>query len=253
MTGKSSLGHVPIGERWTFDDGVTDVFPDMLKRSIPQFDTMRRAVFELGSRFVQPGTDVVDLGCSLGDSLAPFLCHFGAANRYCGVEVSAPMLKKLQQRFAAEITSGLLRICCTDLVKAYPAAQASLTLSILTLQFVPVQFRARIVQDIYESTAPGGALILVEKIAGSTPELDKLMITLYHALKHANGYSWDEIGKKSLALENVLIPLPSSGNEELLKRAGFVAVDCFWRWMNFAGYIAIKGQAPALQSQRSSD
>jgi len=29
-------------------------------------------------------------------------------------------------------------------------------------------------------------------------------------------------------------------NEAILKGAGFTTVDCFWRWMNFGGWIAIK-------------
>lgn len=29
-------------------------------------------------------------------------------------------------------------------------------------------------------------------------------------------------------------------NEEMLRNTGFVEVDCFWRWMNFAGWVATK-------------
>ena len=49
----------------------------MLRRSIPQYDVMRRAVFDVGSRFVQPGTDIVDLGCARGDDFAPASAGFG--------------------------------------------------------------------------------------------------------------------------------------------------------------------------------
>jgi len=73
----SSLGHVPDGP-WAFDHEVTQIFGDMLRRSIPDLDTMRKTVFEIGARFVQPGTDVVDLGCSRGDALAPFVDAFGS-------------------------------------------------------------------------------------------------------------------------------------------------------------------------------
>ena len=33
---------------WQFDGSVTDVFDNMLSRSIPQYEVMREAVFELG-------------------------------------------------------------------------------------------------------------------------------------------------------------------------------------------------------------
>ena len=29
-------------------------------------------------------------------------------------------------------------------------------------------------------------------------------------------------------------------NEWMLRSAGFGEIDCFWRWLNFAGWIAVK-------------
>src|SRR5205809_6740089 len=101
-TDATSLGHLP-GGRWEFDDEVTRVFEDMLQRSIPQYDVMRALVFDLGRRFVQPGTHVVDLGCSRGEALAPFVSTFGDTARYAGVEVSPTMLEAARSRFAPEI------------------------------------------------------------------------------------------------------------------------------------------------------
>lgn len=71
----SSLGHQPDGP-WVFDNEVARIFDDMLQRSIPQLDTMRELVFAVGRRFVKPDTFVIDLGCSRGDALAPFVDAF---------------------------------------------------------------------------------------------------------------------------------------------------------------------------------
>jgi tRNA (cmo5U34)-methyltransferase len=53
-------------------------------------------------------------------------------------------------------------------------------------------------------------------------------------------YSQDEIARKALSLEGVLVPITAKANRDLLKGAGFARVDCFWRWCNFAGWLAIK-------------
>ena len=233
----TSIGHQP-GEKWDFDDSVTRVFRDMLKRSIPQYEVMRRAVFDLGRSFVQPGTELVDLGCSRGDSLAPFVDVFGGDCRYLGLEVSEPMLTVARERFRREIEAGWVRIERADLRSAYPDMAASLTLSVLTLQFLPPEHRLRILQDIRQRTVPGGALILVEKVLGADAELDALMVDLYHQLKTQHGYSREEVERKRLSLQGVLIPFTARRNDELLRSAGFERVDCFWRWMNFAGWIA---------------
>ena len=39
----SSLGHFPTGERWTFDQSVTEVFDDMLRR-VPDLQKIREAI-----------------------------------------------------------------------------------------------------------------------------------------------------------------------------------------------------------------
>jgi tRNA (cmo5U34)-methyltransferase len=63
---------VPRGA-WQFDQEVTAVFDDMLQRSIPQYNAMRMVTFEVGRRFVQPGTAIIDMGCSRGQALLPFV------------------------------------------------------------------------------------------------------------------------------------------------------------------------------------
>ena len=82
--------------------------------------------------------------------------------------------------------------------------------------------------------------MLVEKILGATADLDAQMVSRYYALKGANGYSPEQIERKRLSLEGVLVPVTARWNEELLRMAGFTQVDCFWRWMNFAGWLAVK-------------
>ena len=235
----TSIGHM-ASERWAFDAEVTRVFSDMLTRSIPMYTTMRDAVFGMGSTFVRDGTHVVDLGCSRGDALAPFVAQFGAANRYVGIEVSNPMLEVARARFRSEIESGIVSILSTDLRHGYPSVQASVTLSVLTLQFVPLEYRQRIVADVWRTTVPGGAFILVEKVLGSGAALSNVMIDLYHQYKQQNGYNTEEIERKRLSLEGVLVPVTARWNEELLRAAGFREIDCFWRWMNFAAWICVK-------------
>mgnify|MGYP001601651293 CR=1 FL=1 len=66
------------------------------------------------------------------------------------------------------------------------------------------------------------------------------MVDAYHELKERHGYSREEIDRKRLALEGVLVPVTARWNEDMLRRAGFREVDCVWRWMNFAGWGAVK-------------
>ncbi|MDA1097106.1 MAG: methyltransferase domain-containing protein [Chloroflexi bacterium] len=236
---RSDTGYAP--SRWQFDDEVTRVFDNMLERSIPQYGVMRRAVHDVACRYIQPGTDVVDLGCSRGEAISTLVDRFGDQNRFVGVEVSDPMLTAARKRFADQVESGTVQLLDFDLRSGYPDVKASVTLCVLALQFVPIEHRQRVVRDIFKSTVPGGALVLVEKALGNTADIDALLVDLYYDMKKENGYSEDEIERKRLSLEGVLVPVTAKWNEELLCMAGFTQVDCFWRWMNFAAWIAIRG------------
>lgn len=237
---KSSLEH-KAGARWQFDAGVTECFDDMLERSIPQYAAMRQAVYDVACPYVQPHTDIVDIGCSRGEALAPFVDKFGAQNRFIGLEISPSMLTASRTRFKGMIAAGVVKIVEHDLRKPYPLGyRASITLSILTLQFTPIEYRLRLVRDIYNSTLPGGALILVEKILGASAEMDALLVERYYDMKRQNGYSQEEITRKRLALEGVLVPVTAKWNEDLLRLAGFGQIECFWRYLNFAGWIAVR-------------
>lgn len=225
---------------WAFDEEVTDVFDDMLARSIPQYEVMRRAVYEVGQRFVEPGTEIMDLGCSRGEAIAPFVSRFGALNHYTLVEVSEPMLEATRQRYRGWIDTGIMDVLEVDLREDFPHRKASLTLSVLTLMFVPIERRQKLVRNIYRSLEPGGALVLVEKVLGATAEIDELMVELYYNRKRENGYTEAQIERKRLSLQGVLVPVTAAWNEELLRMAGFGQVDAFWRWMNFQAWVAVK-------------
>ena len=212
----------------------------MLQRSIPQYNAMRMVTFEVGRRFVQPGTAIIDMGCSRGQALLPFVSSFGAANDYIGLEISEPMIEAARQNFNYQPHGNRVTIKSADLRHEFPGVTSSLVLSVLTLQFTPIEYRQQIIRRVFESLAPGGAFILVEKILGATAKLDEAFVNLFLNIKRENGYSESQIDRKRLSLEGVLVPVTARWNEELLYQEGFTSVDCFWRHLNFAGWVAVK-------------
>lgn len=205
--------NVKPGEKWEFNDEVARCFKNMLERSIPDYQSMRALSYELGTRFVKPDTLIVDAGCSTGMAVEPFVERF---SEYPGVEVRAG---NLWENLPLKDT-------------------ASLVLSVLSLQFMPTAYRQTMISAIYESLAPGGAFIFVEKIVSEN--MDDLMVELYYDMKRRNGYSEEQIMDKRRSLENVLSPLKPEWNVDMLRTAGFDKVDMFWRCLNFCGWIAVK-------------
>lgn len=241
MQSDSNIDNVQPGEKWEFDSSVTAAFDNMLERSIPQYEVMRRACFDLACKYVKRNTTIADLGCSRGEAIGELVDKFGSHNRFVGLEVSQPMLDAAHSRFQGLIDCSVVDIRQWDLrQKEYPLSNVSVTLAVLTVQFVPIEYRLRLLRNVYQSLNPGGALIMVEKVLGATADLDGAMVETYYSLKAQNGYSQEQIERKRLSLEGVLVPVTSKWNEELLKLSGFAEIDCFWRWMNFAGWVAVK-------------
>lgn len=223
--------------RWEFDEAVTAVFDDMLARSIPGYEEMRRTTTELSLRFAQPNTAIVDLGCSRGAALEPIVEALGPANVFVGVEVSAPMREAAVERFRNVVNAAIYDL---DLRDEYPSAAASVTLAVLTLQFIPIEYRQRIIADAWERTVPGGVFLLVEKVLGSDAFADRTLVETYLERKGENGYTPEQINAKRRSLEGVLVPVTADWNVQLLERAGWTHVECYWRCLNFGAWIGVK-------------
>ena len=226
--------------KWQFNEEVTACFDNMLSRSIPGYHEMRRLVFELGKKFIVDGRDVVDLGCSRGEALARFTEEFGPRVLCVGLDESPAMVAAATERFIGQIAANIVDIRQHDLRDGLPDDLIpSLTLAVLTLQFLPIEYRQRLIAEVYRATSPGGAFIVVEKILGPDAAADQLLVENYYQLKAEHGYTLEQIMAKRKSLENVLVPLPAQGNVAMLEAEGF-RVTQFWQHLNFAGWLAIK-------------
>lgn len=235
MKKRDNLDFLP--ERWCFDENVTNVFDDMLSRSIPSYNTMRSLVFSIGRNFIkETGSRVVDLGCSNGLSVVDFVKHYPKCDFHL-YDVSEPMLEVAKERFK---NNSSVFVNNNDLRLGLPINNIDLALSILTLQFTPIEYRQNILQDVYDKLNNGGCFIIVEKVLGNSAKIDNILVKEYYELKRENGYTQEQIANKRKSLEGVLVPLTANFNEHLLSQVGFKYVDCFYRHLNFCGWIAIK-------------
>jgi tRNA (cmo5U34)-methyltransferase len=238
----------PESGRWEFDAAVTSAFDDMLEKSIPNYGDMRKITTDAaawvldrcgfsGTKF--PG--VVDLGASRGAALQPIIDVTGARARYLACDISDPMLDALRARFT-DWPDDVIEVRKHDLRDGFPVfrAQPMVVLSVLTLQFVPIEYRQTLLRGVYEALGRGGALILVEKVLGEADETNRLLADLYWGLKRENGYAQEAIERKAMALEGVLVPLTADFNEQLLRRSGFDLVEVVWAWANFRAWLAVK-------------
>lgn len=249
MADDSRTANAPAAGRWKFDAGVTAAFDDMLERSIPNYREMRRITTDAAlwaadrasfSGALQPL--IVDLGASRGAALEPLVDRLGARAQFLACDISEPMLEACEDRFRGMVEAGVLEVRDHDLRGGFPVTRRapSVVLSVLTLQFVPIEYRQTLLRETYESMTHGGFFILVEKVLGEAAESNRLLTDLYWGLKRENGYAQEAIERKAMSLEGVLVPLTATFNEEMLRSAGFDLVEVVWAWCQFRAWLAVK-------------
>ena len=109
-----------------------------------------------------------------------------------------------------------------------------------TLQFIDPGDRDLLMHRIAGGLRPGGVLVLSEKVVDEDPQMEALLVELYHEHKRRNNYSALEITRKRAALENVLVPETLPVHRARLRSAGFGNVTVWLRYFNFVSMIAIK-------------
>jgi len=223
-----------------FDGKVVKVFGDMIVRSVPFYDHVQSTIAEMANSFYIPGTKIYDLGCSLAESSIKMAEKLPEDCEIIGIDNSEAMVISARERIEGLKLNHKIRIQHGSIVDSLPKDSASVVVMSLALQFIrPIQ-RQKIIENIYKSLKPGGALFVFEKILLEDSLLNRTFIDQYYAFKESNGYSAEETLRKRLSLENVLIPYTIPENINLLECAGFDHISTFFQWMNFAAFVAVK-------------
>ncbi len=253
---------------FAFDENVAEVFPDMIRRSVPAYETVipltgllaarhlagarpvpradagsidagvapTERVGERPERAIEPAGEglVFDLGCSLGATTLALLHQLG--NRPCRV-VAVDNSKPMLDRAAALVRDARVEFRLADL-RETDVSGADVILMNYVLQFLPPAERPTLMSHFQEQMAPGGLLLLSEKIDFPTAEDQAFFDAAHLAFKRANGYSELEISGKRNALEKVMIVDSEEVHLQRLEAAGFAPVKTWFRCLNWASFAA---------------
>lgn len=227
---------------FAFDQQVADVFSDMISRSVPGYGSVLAMTSELAARYAKPGTNVYDLGCSLGAGALAMQERVPHECTIYAIDSSAAMLGKLRETLSGQSGPAARAKIVPQLadVREVEYADASFVTLNFTLQFIPVGHREAFLGTLYQCLSPGGALVLSEKIHFSDPGQDALMVELHHDFKRANGYSNLEIAQKRTALENTLVTETLDTHLTRLGDLGFAKTCVWFQCFNFVSILAIK-------------
>ena len=212
----------------------------MLNRSVPFYGEIQRMMAEMAGYFAVHGTNIYDLGCSTGETFLLFDQHVSPDVTFIGIDSSEDMLEQARKKLDEAAISHRYELIRSDLNQGVTIENASVVIMNLTLQFIRPLYRERLVRSIADGINDNGCFLVVEKVLSPNSLINRLFIKFYYGFKKRNGYDELEIKQKREALENVLIPYHYDENRELMLANGFKSCECFFRWYNFCGMIAVK-------------
>jgi len=220
---------------FAFDERVAAVFPDMIRRSVPGYETVLPLAGLMAARHLRAGGRCYDLGCSLGASARAVLRNVRDTDvRVIAVDNSEAMLSEARRLNADEPRIEFLEADVRDL----ELQSADAVLLNYTLQFVPPEDRRALLTRIRRALSPTGILIVCEKIRFSEEARQDHYEALHSEFKRANGYSDLEIASKRTALENVMRPDTEATHLARFAEAGFAHTDTWFRCLNWAAFAA---------------
>lgn len=234
---KDTVFGKPIEKKFEFDEAVASVFDDMVSRSVPFYDEVRKLVIALILREQKEGKKVLDLGSSTAKFLLDLHSQMDVKMHLKGLDNSQAMLDRAAQKCQAFGADIMLE--CADML-SYAYAQEDIIVANYTLQFIRPMQRLELVKRLYDGLKEGGVFIFSEKVVFEDKKLDKELIDIYYAYKKEQGYSSYEIAQKREALENILIPFTIKENIQMCLDAGFKQVDTVFQWANFVTFVTKK-------------
>lgn len=225
---------------FAFTEAVADVFPDMIRRSVPGYETIIGLLGVIARRYAQADSRIYDLGCSLGAATLSMASQIRVPGvSFVCVDNSSAMTSRCGQIMQRHLPAGQVEVLCDD-IQQVGLENASVVVLNFTLQFLKPADRLAMLRKIYAGLRPGGVLVLSEKLRFADPAEQELMTGLHLEFKRANGYSELEISQKRSALENVLVPDTFGEHAERLRAAGFTQVVNWFQGFSFASLLAVK-------------
>lgn len=237
--------HFPsMPDKFQFDKEVSQIFPDMAKRSIPLYQEAHRlhASLLLEKLKYQDRIEVWDIGASRGGFFKE-ICNQLQVDEKAGdprlsfvaVDSSKPMLALLQEELPWVATVHANALELVELVE--PADIISM---FYILQFIrDDRDKLKVLQWANRNLRKGGVLLLGQKETTSGTYAG-MFDREYKVFRKNNGYTDEEIAAKTRALANSMWPSTPAWMEDMCYKAGFGDYAVTTRWLQFSTSICTK-------------
>ena len=224
---------------WHFNGETPKHFSTHILRSVPDYNAGHSLIEEISDFFIRSDSVAYEIGTSTGTLLRKLATRHSNGPRWIGIDIEKDMIEQALKEHEACKSQGNIKYVVADACEV-DYEPADFFVSYYTVQFIPPKRRQTLINAIYNSLNWGGAFLMFEKVRAPDARFQDIASALYVDFKLRNGDSTHEIIGKSQSLRCVLEPFSTSGNLEMLRRAGFVDIMTMYKHVCFEGFMAIK-------------
>jgi SAM-dependent methyltransferase len=190
---------------------------------VPRQDEVARVIFEdviAGRRISR----ILDLGTGDGRAIAGLLAAFPDAEAV-GVDFSPPLLARARERFADRTQ---VQIVEHDLNEPLPPhlSDFDLLISVQAIHHLPDDRKRSLYRESLGLLRPDGLFCNVDLVASPTEALFKKAMGAY-------GLTEEDVDPTDQ-------PAPVEPQLHWLREAGFIDVDCYWKWLSSAVMVGVR-------------
>jgi tRNA (cmo5U34)-methyltransferase len=200
-------------------------------RVIPCFQDFYGAIVRLIPFEPQRELAVLDLGAGTGLVCALVRAAFSQSD-ITALDESEGMLARLEERFAGD---GRVRAVVMDYSAGPLPPEQDLIVSALSIHHLNDAGKLRLFETVWDSLRPGGVFINADLVRGSTAEVERAFQAAWREHLEASGIPRAELDQ---IYQRMSYDLTSPLEAQLvwLRACGFLDVDCYFKYNNFAVY-----------------
>jgi len=190
---------------WTFETlEIANTFDNHVREQLPWYDMVTESVAYIIKNYLSENDTVVDIGASTGNMIEKILPLVQERSCYItAIEKSESMFDKLKNKYANESCIELVDSDVMDI----ELPKAKVYILFLTLMFIPIHQRQKLMQRIKDKCEEGGVIIIVDKVCDHHGYFSTVLKRLTMHFKLLQGAKPEDVLIKEMSLAGVQIPI----------------------------------------------
>lgn len=190
---------------WTFNTPeIAKTFDDHVREQLPWYDMVTDAVAYIVRNYLTEGNTVVDVGASTGNMIHTLMPLLEERNcKAVAIEKSPTMIEVLGERFQ---NNPRVQVIGNDILWQNHLPH-QVYIVFLTMMFIPVHERERVLNALRANLIKGGVIILVDKVCDHGGYFSTVLKRLGMWWKIQQGAELGAVTTKEMSLAGVQIPL----------------------------------------------